>query len=372
MSNDSRFTVPKEKQLKILSKYSDPTDLIERSYFQYKCQYEMLDKAKYLYQISAFIILIVLRFIIPSKIKSNNPKYDLVCFIDGVDKSIIPRKLLERYNRIVLFKSRSQMLMTSQDRKWIYKRIIKRYPYDFFFILKTLINISNYSYIIETFHPDAISNHIEYSCCSSLLTQYCIDNKVKHINFMHGEKIWSIRDSFFCFDECYVWDKHYISMFKELHAKGNFIIDIPRKFRQVPNTSSTLHLSNCDYCYYLANESKEQIDMIIDCLQKLTYKGYSTRVRLHPRYGNHKYIISECQKRKIMVEKQNIDINESIMTTQNSISLFSTVLMQSYYLNKNIIIDDVTCSEKYNILKKLDYIALSYPHRLLSSILEEG
>ena len=46
--------------------------------------------------------------------------------------------------------------------------------------------------------------------------------------------------------------------------------------------------------------------------------------------------------------------------------------MQSYYLNKNIIIDDVTCSEKYNILKKLDYIALSYPHRLLSSILEEG
>ena len=73
-----------------------------------------------------------------------------------------------------------------------------------------------------------------------------------------------------------------------------------------------------------------------------------------------------------MVEKQNIDINESIMTTQNYISLFSTVLMQSYYLNKNIIIDDVTCSEKYNILKKLDYIALSYPHRLLSSILEEG
>ena len=41
---------------------------------------------------------------------------------------------------------------------------------------------------------------------------------------MHGEKVLALRDSFAVFDEFYVWDSHYKTIFETLNVKAKFFI----------------------------------------------------------------------------------------------------------------------------------------------------
>jgi hypothetical protein len=194
-----------------------------------------------------------------------------------------------------------------------------------------------------------------------------------HINFMHGEKIWYIRDSFFQFDRCYVWNEHYIRLFIELKAaKDQFVVEIPPEFLVAKKADFQFeHFSaTSDYCYYLANESHAQIDIILDALKRLQDKGATCRLRLHPRWGDHEYVKSQAREKEIQLERTDISINESILSTRNAISLFSTVLLQCYILNIPIVVDDISSKQRFNALKELEYVALSLPHRVLSELCE--
>lgn len=63
--------------------------------------------------------------------------------------------------------------------------------------------------MITKYQSKAIVVHNEYSFTSSILTAYCETRNVLHINVMHGEKMYYIRDSYFRYDRCYVWDAYY-------------------------------------------------------------------------------------------------------------------------------------------------------------------
>jgi hypothetical protein len=185
---------------------------------------------------------------------------------------------------------------------------------------------------------------------------------------MHGEKIWYIRDSFFKYDRCYVWSEHYKNLFIDLRAdKNQFRIEIPQEF--LDTTSATSNYKNVDYCYYLANESHNQIKLIFENLSIIKSRGYSVRVRIHPTWSDLQYIIKLAKTADITVESSNIDINTSITSCKCAISLFSTVLFQSSLLNTRIIIDDLVSKENYNKLKELNYVAFSLKHDLLSNVL---
>lgn len=370
MKNDPRFMYSREEQERIISKYSDPSDLIERSYFQFRVQKDMMGAKSIFYDIAALILVPYKRVTIPKQVGLIK-KCNLVCSLAGIKESMVPVELIGEYESVQFYYNTGEECLDRKDKEWFSKNIVKRYPFSFFFQLKILSRLANYSYMKHAYSPDAIANHCEYSCGSSAMTQYCHDMGIRHIDFMHGEKPYYIRDSFFMFDKCYVWNEHYIKLFSELKAGDNsFAVAVPPQFLEGKSFSydSISKIPYSDYCYYFANEPKDQIDRIISALKRLIESGYSCRIRLHPRWGDHEYIKMMAEDNDIVLEEDGVDINESIMNADGVISLFSTVLFQSYILGKTLIIDDVSSPERFAKLKKLDYIAFSLPHKLLSEL----
>ena len=343
MKKDPRFAISKEKQIKIINDLNSLRDLIERSYYQFLSQKRMLG-------IKSFFLNLFSFFLIPFKLISYKPKHlhleecDLICFLSGIDKTLVPEDLINKYEHVEFCLYNGEESFNKIARKWFFKNIVKKHPFSFFYQLKVLSRLRIYTFLVEKYHPIAIANHFEYSCASSAMTKFCHDMGVKHINFMHGEKIWYIRDSFFEFDECYVWNEHYSKLFIELKAcKTQFIVSVPPSFLLKPNDYSiTRSIEMCDYCYYLANETHDQINVIIAELKKLINKGLRCRLRIHPRWGDHNYIQKVAKENGVEVEQMGINIYESIMSTKNAISLFSTVLFQSYLVGKRIVIDDIS------------------------------
>ena len=82
-----------------------------------------------------------------------------------------------------------------------------------------MVKLAMYRYQYEVYHPKAMIVDEEYSYTSSFLTEYCHRLGVEHIDIMHGEKLYFIRDTFFCFDRCYVWDGYYRDLFCQLRAE---------------------------------------------------------------------------------------------------------------------------------------------------------
>ena len=202
---NSLFDFDVKKQEMFLKKFKEPFDDIERSYFQYKCQMKFNSVIlKVIFTILSLPLIII--YIILAQKKVLKKQYgDAVFISNGIPTNLIPNSLYEEYD-IVVCDTVSGKHLGKSDFKFIFK-ILKRYPFSWFFLLKSILKIEQYSFIIETYNPKAIIVCSEYSFTSSLLTEYCIDKKITHIDIMHGEKLYYIRDSFFRFNRCYVWNK---------------------------------------------------------------------------------------------------------------------------------------------------------------------
>lgn len=345
----SIFSVKVEEQMNYMNSLGTPRDLIERSFFQYKCQ--MFFKQKLmscLYNIGAIpcILYYFNRFDKVSDIKKER-----AIFLGlGLPDEVIPDELYQKYNKIINL-NKTKEFLSSEDKKYII-RIWRRYPFSFYFILKCLVKIRMYSYIISKYGPEAIITSEEYSFVSSCLTDYCRKRHVKHINIMHGEKNLFIRDAFVSFDEFYIWDEFYEKLFIEMKAaKNQFVVSVP-KVLKIENKNGIK--KTIDFTYYLSNEDKISLKKIAANMGKLKEKGYIVAVRCHPRYTDKK-IAEHIFKNIALIENDDISINESLLRTKNAVSLFSTVLNQAYFNNVNTVIDDVSDHEKYSRLKEVKY-----------------
>jgi hypothetical protein len=196
------------------------------------------------------------------------------------------------------------------------------------------------------------------------MTRYCEHFSIEHIDVMHGEKLFYIRDTFFRFDRCYIWDEFYKKLFIKLRADNRQFI------KQLPQSMSFASIKTkkqCDYTFYLGQESKEQLEAISGYCKKLIKMGYKVAIRPHPRYSNLEEL-RKCLDTSV-IEDISIPIEESVMGTQYVVSLYSTVLNQALHNNVKIVIDDITEPEKYIKLRQLDFICLNKPHILLSEVL---
>lgn len=360
---NSLFDFDVKKQEMFLKKFQEPFDDIERSYFQYKCQMKFNSVIlKVIFTILSLPLIII--YIILAQKKVLKKQYGGAVFIsNGIPTNLIPNSLNEEYD-IVVCDTVSGKYLGKSDFKFIFK-ILKRYPFSWFFLLKSILKIEQYSFIIETYHPKAIIVCSEYSFTSSLLTEYCNDKKITHIDIMHGEKLYYMRDSFFRFNRCYVWNIYYKNLFLKLRAEyTQFIIEIPNAFILKLKTEKKY-----DYTYYLGGESEEELKSINRELRILMDNGYRISIRPHPRYSNMNYIHTIFSSFNIE-NCTNISIEESLCRTKNAISLYSTVLNQAYHNGINIIIDDVTNIKHYNKLRSLEYIFIEMSHNKLSEILE--
>ncbi|MCT4619059.1 MAG: hypothetical protein N4A62_06695 [Marinisporobacter sp.] len=372
-NNKHYFQMNKEIQMKYISKISKKLtseDLVIRSFLQYKCQIYKNSKMK-IFILNIVCILAIVPIIVVFFIRYKYDKNKLNIF-EKKDKNIainfgyyekIPALLVRKYNINEMYK---KYILTYEDIKFIFKRIILKYPFNGYFIMKNIMKIALYSYNIMLQNPKAIFVNSEYSFTSSILTLYCNLKSIKHINYMHGEKLLIIRDAFVKFDEFYIWDEYYKNIFKKLKADENqFIVSLPRNLEKCKNDK---WLETKILTYYLqGNETYHQLELIKNKLQQIKDKKYlDIRVRPHPRYGDRKKINKVFKDFRIESDK---NITESLKEAEFIVSKYSTVLFEGYLMNKKIVIDDISDRKLYFKLKDLDYIILQKNHMKLSEVI---
>lgn len=363
------FSYDVNKQKDYITKLGNPRDDIERSYFQYKCQMQFNGKGiTVLLNLVSFPMVIVYWIKYGKLVKVDPLEHKtLVFFRDGKPENILPKSLHKRYKTIESNPIEG-IILTEKDKIFI-KKIMYRYPFSWQFILKCLIKIGRYSFAIEEYSPEAIVVCAEYSFTSSVLTAYCEQREIKHIDVMHGEKMFYMRDSFFRFNECYIWDEYYRQILSSMKAdKNQFVIEVPTSLKF---DKELIRSQIFDYTYYLGAESEDVLKKISEILNQLFVNGKKISVRIHPRYSNIE-IVRELFPYANIEDSKKVSIEESLFQTGAAISLYSTVLNQALYNSIPIIIDNVSNPYNYKKLNDLGYICLYKKHRLLSDIIQEN
>jgi hypothetical protein len=237
-------------------------------------------------------------------------------------------------------------------------KLIVRAPCHPYFVLKTWMNVVHYSDMIRRHLPKVMIQFGEFSYSSSILTAYCNRNDVKHINIMHGEKLFFIRDSFFHYNECYVWDEYYAELFRSLRAEPNqFIVALPESM----HINISQHINDsvyADYKYYLAVITEDEMEGIVDSLSFAIRKGKTVKYRPHPRYTDFTLLRKYVKEEEIELPSE-VGILESISNLDYAVGSFSTVLSQAYFSGEKVILDDMSFEQEYNKLKELQYILSS-------------
>ena len=208
--NRSMFDVPVVEQADFLGELGNPIDDFDRSFKQYKCQlfFEPKWKVLFLWILAAFSFPFVLVVLLLKGIRKPTMEPVEAAGVFRDVPEVIPEELRKKYS-IKEDCGFDNFSLRFSDLGFI-NRLLFRYLAYPFFVLKSVINVAKYSYLMDKYQPRCVIVHAEYAFSSSLLTSYCTSKGVKHINVMHGEKLFFIRDSFFHYDECYVWDNYYI------------------------------------------------------------------------------------------------------------------------------------------------------------------
>lgn len=366
----TQFEIPINKQLDFINNLPNPKDDIQRSYYQYLSQQFLRNNLqKYLNNLISYFIIFPL--IIFYLYKDGNTKFNkpLDAIInEGFPDGIIPETIKKTYNLTTINISKNKSLKLNDFK--IIKSLFKYYFKSPFFVLKNLYKIASYSYLYHTFRPNAIIVCNEFSFTSSILTYYCEKKSLKHINIMHGEKLLYIRDSFFRYHQMFVWSEHYENLFKLLKSgTDKFIIELPQSLNFDVNNYLDSNLYT-DFKYFLADYSEKEIKIITKALYAIKSKGFSIKFRPHPRFSDLKLLLKFAKEEDIEYPT-DVDIFHSISNIRYAIGLYSTVLTQSNYIGKKVIIDDISNKFYYDKLKELDYILFKRNHTLLSSLISK-
>ena len=311
-------------------------DDIDRSYAQYLCQ-KKLKKNPISFFVKSIIALIFLFPLMIFLLLKREPERndDEILFL-GVEN-----KLPKSIGRLPTKKMVINRKLLYSDFYVIFK-IWKKHPFSILFLFNIILDLSIYKFNFLKF-PYCKSFYVnqEFNYSSSILTSYCELNGVKHHNYMHGEKLFNIRDAFCRFHHFYIWDVYYEKMFKDLKViVDSFIIELPTSLSVLENVSK----SNKNLAVYFLQgiESFEELIHIQKLMEGIP-NGY---IKPHPNYtGNLD---------KVDCNLIHNDINFSDVGIV--ISKYSTVLFEGYLQSKVIVIDDVTNSSLIEKLKELRYV----------------
>lgn len=354
----------------VILSLGNPKNLIERSYFQYKCQ-----KKRYcaiLFKVSNFILnlclfiplccFLVIKYKGHKEVVSEKTLLErAACLQDENIKDRIPNSILGKYD--IIYGANNGLILSDLSRSFVFE-IWRTYPFSILFVTKCALKIALYEGIIRNGNISAIIATSEDSYTSSVLTEYCRRKNILHINVMHGESYLSLSRTFFEFDECYVWDEHYVELFSQklMAASGQFIVEQPSCL-----VYESKYPIKKDVTYYLQNHTKKQMEdikKILD-LMKVDYK-----VRPHPRYTKENYV-NDIFALSHIEDFNKVSIEESIMSSEKLIAWDSTTLYQGYLNGKSIVIDDVSNPDRFEYLRYADYIMINKPGVLkLSDIID--
>lgn len=349
-------------------------DCFYRSFLQYKCQMAGANRMKKIILDLIAVVLfpfyvaiaLICNVTISSKITNDNKKPTAVLAVKIKD-DLIQRSLTERYT--IVNPKTTWIILDKRSFNFL-RSLLHLFPHHPYFILKCMIKVSTYSYYCIKYNPDAIITTSEYSFTSSILTRYLEQLSVKHINIMHGEKIYNIRDSFFRFSECIVWDQYYVDLLCKLRAyPKQFHVELPPrhlgllKYKRKTDNS----LNNKLLKFYWASEvDGKELEYITKELIRLQDSGIRVVIRNHPVYGEHLEKIAKHYFRGFPIENPfEIDIYDSLAETDYVFGTYTTVLYEASLMGKVIVINDFRdYIDQLNkiglyVIKKCRYIPLS-------------
>lgn len=337
-----------------------------RSFLQYKCQMYQLSPTKItiLSLVSPFIMIAfvpcVLLYTCCLKTRNRDEK---VAIVNGdVDYKLIPTSLQKKYQPVKCCNNRFAL-----DRKgliWIAK-VSGKYLLHPYFVLKLTMKVAQYSYLILKYHPEIIITTSEYSFCSSALTGFCEQLGIKHINVMHGEKCFNIRDSFFRFTNCYVWEDYYVKLFMALKANiDQFVVERPPKHLELIDLGKVkIPLRNMIKFYWASEYDKEELTFISGHLHRLAELGFKVIVRYHPLHKSAFYDRVYSFFEGFEVEDPiQVLLCDSLLETEYVLGTYTTALYEGYLMNRKTIINDFN----YSSLRELRSLSINLPHIRLS------
>lgn len=365
------FDMPVSKQKYFMNQLGEPTDNIDRSYKQYKCQNFLSSKWKvsFLNLFSLIIMPIVLFVLCIRGIFSKPIRHIDALASLSFNYHLFNEDLLqefESYDDNLWGTGKSLQL---NDIPFVL-RILRKGITSPYFVCKSIVLVAIYSDMIRRYSPKALLAHCEFSFSCSLLTEYCRLKGVEHINTMHGEKFYYIRDAFVNFDRFYVWDSHYKDTLVSMKAEPNqFRVFIPKSLKFDCDKYTNLS-SFADYKYYLQVCSEEELRQIISLLKKLEKGGKKFKVRPHPRYSDMK-VLNKLLDGKHIENPDEVGIEESISNSRYVIGSFTTVLNQAFYSGRIAVLDDVVFNKQYEKLSEIQYILTKKDILHLSNLIKE-
>ena len=366
------FDVAIDEQKNFINKIPDPSNDIERSFAQYICQNYYIAKWKVslknlisLFLIPLYLVYAFLKTI--TKKKKIEVNEDAIGTFKGMEE-IIPNVLNEEYSiRNIGLDIESDFALTKEDFVFLFS-ILRQSKCHFYFFLKICVILSRYRGLIREYNPKAIIVHNECSFCSSIMTLYCERHNILHINVMHGEKLLFMRDSFFRFHRCYVWNQYYVDLFLQLKTdKSQFIIYLSNSL-QINIEKYENKNAFADFKYYLGYCSDDRMKIIADALYLLKREGYSIRLRPHPRYTDLK-VLKKYVENSDIEYPNDVNIMESISNLKYAVGSYSTVLSQAFFSGQKVIVDDVSDYDEYNKLKDYGYILSNFKTNKLSTFI---
>lgn len=354
----SDFEIPVSIQRPFLFSLKEPNNDVDRSYNQYLCQnfYVPHWKQMCLNTLAALGFPMAISYYLLKRIfVRRNKKIPVMIENKGMEE-VVPEIVREKYNPSTSGYNEGTSL-SFRDVLFLSKLVYKA-PLQPYFAFKAMMNVARYSGMIKTHAPETMIQFGEFSFSGSILTAYCHTHNIKHINIMHGDKIYCIKDSFFHYDECYVWSVFYSELFLSLRAfPKQFVVALPPSM-VIETKKYYKKESFADYKYYLGIFNEVEIKQIVDSMSFALKQGKSIKYRPHPRYSDVS-LLRKYVKADDIELPNDVSILESISSSNFVVGLYSTVLCQAYYSGKHVIMDDVTYRELYDKLSDFQYFMAS-------------
>lgn len=348
------FDVPKAEQETYIATLPEPKSDIQRSLNQFKCQSFFWPKWKVpvfnIAALFAFFPILIVEWVRGLFLKPG-PHFDALSELKGMEE-VVPREVSETYD-IRYADWLVKGMIRSSDLGFVLKVFFNTFPHCYC-SLKVMLRVAQYSQMLFMYTPRAIITHEEFSFASSALTSYCERRGMKHINVMHGEKLYHIYDSFFRFSECYVWSEHYKQLFISMRAeKGQFRVSVPPSMK-IDSEAHQNPAVYADYKYYLAKFTADEIARIVAAMNHFKEQGATVKYRVHPRYLNLD-IITRFVPESDIEDPRKVSIQESVANCHYAVGSYSTVLAQAYVSGKSVILDNVNYKEQFDKLAEYNY-----------------
>ena len=228
-------------------------------------------------------------------------------------------------------------------------------PYPIQLALKCAMDLSKLRQAIKYYNPKFILVYWEFSCSLSFLTYVLNKNNIKVYNIMHGDKHYYAKHSFFEVDKCFCWNKYYIRIFMDVHARSEFIQFENPAYRITPKEDKWLNDYSSDkigivapHTSTLTDNSKELSDYILKFSRVINKLARENKViiRTHPHYKDDFNVFLRYLSEDVVIE--NPSERESrffILESRVIIGTVSSILIEAAHLDKHVITIDTPAIE---------------------------